>query len=69
MPIHKVPSHTAGTSRWRRDVRGPERLLEHALLRAPLRALVDPGTAEMDGLLRYGAALGLRPDIEIARRQ
>jgi hypothetical protein len=38
-------------------------------LRAPLRASVDPGTAEMDGLLRYGAALGLRPDLEIARRK
>jgi len=38
-----------GASRWRRDVHGPERLLEHALLRTPLRASVDPGTAEMDG--------------------
>jgi hypothetical protein len=27
---------------------------------------VDPGTVEMDGLFRYGAALGLRPDLEIA---
>jgi len=29
---------------------------------------VDPGTAEMDGLFRYGAALGLRPDLEIVHR-
>jgi len=63
------PVFDGGASRWRRDVHGPERLLEHALLRSPLRASVDPGTAEMDGLFRYGAALGLRPDIEIARRR
>jgi hypothetical protein len=62
------PVLDGGTSRWRRDAHAPERLLEHALLRAPLRASVDPGTAEMDGLLRYGAALGLRPDLEIAAR-
>jgi hypothetical protein len=30
---------------------------------------VDPGTAEMDRLFRYGAALGLRPDLEIAGRK
>ena len=63
------PLLDGGTSRWRRDTRGAERLLEHALLRSPLRASVDPGTAEMDGLFRYGAALGLRPDLEIARRR
>jgi hypothetical protein len=63
------PVLDGGTSRWRRDAHGPERLLEHALLRAPLRASVDPGTAEMDGLFRYGAALGLRPDLEIVRRK
>jgi hypothetical protein len=62
------PVLDGGASRWRRDVHGPERLLEHALLRSPLRASVDPGTAEMDGLFRYGAALGLRPDLEIASR-
>ena len=62
------PVFDGGASRWRRDVHGPERLLEHALLRSPLRASVDPGTAEMEGLFLYGAALGLRPDLEIARR-
>jgi hypothetical protein len=60
------PVLDGGASRWRRDV--PELLLEHALLRSPMRTSVDPGTAEMDGLLRYGAALGLRPDLEIASR-
>ena len=50
------PALDGGISRWRRDTHGPERLLEHALSRAPLRAFVDPGTAEMDGLFRYGAA-------------
>jgi len=63
------PVFDGGTSRWRRDTHAPERLLEHALLRSPLRASVDPGTPEMDGLLRYGAALGLRPDLEIAPRK
>jgi hypothetical protein len=62
------PLFDGGVSRWRRDAHGPERLLEHALLRSPLRASVDPGTAEMDGLFRYGAALGLRPDLELAPR-
>jgi hypothetical protein len=62
------PVLDGGAGRWRRDAHGPERLLEHALLRAPLRASVDPGTAEMDGLFRYGAALGLRPDLEIVHR-
>jgi len=60
------PVLDGGASRWRRDSRGPERLLEIALQRAALRGSVDPGTAEMDGLFRYGAALGLRPDLEIA---
>ncbi len=63
------PFLDGGINRWRRDGHGPERLLEHALLRSPLRASVDPGTAEMDGLLRYGAALGLRPDLEIVGRK
>jgi len=63
------PVLDGGAGRWRRDAHGPERLLEHALLRAPLRASVDPGTAEMDGLFRYGAALGLRPDLEIVHRK
>lgn len=62
------PVLDGGASRWRHDAHGPERLLEHAFLRAPLRASVDPGTAEMDGLFRYGAALGLRPDLEIVHR-
>jgi hypothetical protein len=62
------PVLDGGASRWRRDIRGPERLLELALARAALRGSVDPGTPEMDGLFRYAAALGLRPDLEIAAR-
>ncbi len=59
------PAFDGGSSRWRRDTHVHERLLEHALLRAPLRASVNPGTPEMEGLIRYGAGLGLRPDLEI----
>jgi len=59
------PALDGGTSRWQRDTHGNERLLEHALLRSPLRASVDPGSVEMEGLLRYGAGLGMRPDLEI----
>jgi len=60
------PLLDGGASRWQRDIRGPERLLEIAHQRATLRGSVDPGTAEMDGLFRYAAALGMRPDLEIA---
>ncbi|HEX7598973.1 MAG TPA: hypothetical protein VF518_12215, partial [Polyangia bacterium] len=63
------PALDGGRGRWQRDTRGSERLLEHALLRSPVRAAVDPGTPEMDGLFRYGAVLGLRPDLEIVRRE
>jgi hypothetical protein len=59
------PALDGGPSRWQRDTHGNERLLEHALLRAPLRASVDPGSPEMEGLLRYGVGLGMRPDLEI----
>jgi hypothetical protein len=59
------PTLDGGTSRWQRDIHGNERLLERALLRSPLRASVDPGSPEMEGLLRYGAGLGMRPDLEI----
>lgn len=62
------PALDGGTSRWQRDTRGNERLLEHAFLRAPLRASVDPGTPEMEGLLLYGLGLGMRPDLEIKAR-
>jgi hypothetical protein len=59
------PALDGGLGRWQRDTHSNERLLEHALLRAPLRAEVNPGTPEMEGLLRYGAGLGMRPDLEI----
>jgi hypothetical protein len=63
------PVLDGGASRWRRDVRGPARLLEIALQRAPLRGSVDPGTPEMDGLFRYAAAMNLRPDLEFSARR
>jgi hypothetical protein len=62
------PALDGGGWRWRRDVRLPERLLEQA--QAPLapRAGVDPGSPRMGALFDYGAALGLRPDLQIRDR-
>jgi hypothetical protein len=60
-----VPALDGGAARWTRDTRLPARLLEEAHARSPLRATVDPGSAEMRALLRYGAALGLRPDLTL----
>lgn len=60
------PALDGGTRRWTHDGRGAGRLLGHALADLPLRAAVDPGTPQMDGLLRYGAAMGLRPDLALA---
>ena len=45
----------------------PLRLLEAAHERTPLRARLSPGTPELSGLMIYGQALGLRPDISINR--
>jgi hypothetical protein len=60
------PALDGGRARWRAEARVPARLLELAHERVPLRAAVDPGSAELRGLLRYGAAIGLRPDLELA---
>jgi hypothetical protein len=46
----------------------PMRLLDHALNRAEVRSVVDPGTSEMTGLFHYARAIGLRPDLEIASK-
>jgi hypothetical protein len=62
------PALDGGAHRWSRDTRLPARLLARALDDVPLRAAVDPGTPEMDGLFHYAASLGLRPDLTIARR-
>jgi hypothetical protein len=42
-------------------------LLDRALDRVELRAAVDPGTREMDGLFRLARVLGMRPDMVVAR--
>jgi hypothetical protein len=62
------PALDGGASRWRRDLRMPARLIEHALARAPVRARIDPGSASMDGLFRYAALLGLRQDLTVIPR-
>jgi hypothetical protein len=59
------PALDGGAARWRRQGRLPARLLEAAHDRAPSGGRIDPGTPEMEALLRYGAALGLRPDLHI----
>ncbi len=56
-----------GASRWRRETRLPAALIDRTLARAPLRGLVDPGTPEMAALLRYAAAMGLRPDLRYGK--
>jgi len=60
-----APALDGGKARWSPDVRLPARLLERALDDLPPRASVDPGSYEMRSLFRYGAAVGLRPDITI----
>ncbi len=63
------PFLDGGNARWMRDSRLPGRLLERGLAQAPLRARVDPGTPEMDGVFRYAKALGLRPDLTVRFRR
>lgn len=63
------PALDGGVGRWSRRAGLPMRLLDHALARAEPRAVVDPGSPEMDGLFRLARALGLRPDIELRPRQ
>jgi hypothetical protein len=56
-----------GRARWLRHAALPTHLLDHALDRAELRSVVDPGTGEMDGLFRLARAMGLRPDLVIGK--
>jgi hypothetical protein len=63
-----APALDGGASRWRRDIRVPARLIEHALALAPVRARIDPGSAPMNGLFRYAALLGLRQDLTVTPR-
>jgi hypothetical protein len=62
------PALDGGALRFARDARLPGHLLGRALDEVPLRAQVDPGSAEMSGLFHYAASLGLRPDITVRRR-
>lgn len=59
------PAFTGGTARWRDATRVAPRLIARALASAPPRASVSGGSRTMDGLLRYGAATGARPDVTL----
>ncbi len=54
-----------GGGRWTRPARLPERLLGEAHAGIAPRARVNPGSRPMSGLLLYGRALGLRPDVTL----
>ena len=57
------PALDGGAARWSRRTRLPGALLTRALGEVPLRAAaVEPGSAQVDALFRYGRAIGLRPD-------
>lgn len=62
-----TPAMDGGRARWLRRAALPMHLLDHALDRAELRSVVDPGTGEMDGLFRLARAMGLRPDLVIGK--
>jgi hypothetical protein len=62
-----TPAVDGGRARWLRHPVLPMRLLDHALARAELRSVVDPGTPTMDGLFRLAGAVGLRPDLVFIR--
>lgn len=64
-----TPAMDGGGARWLRRATLPAHLLDHALARAEVRSVVDPGTAEMDGLFRLARAIGLRPDLVIEPRE
>jgi hypothetical protein len=59
------PVADGGARRWMRAARLPERLLLQAHAGIGPGHQVDPGGAPMDGLLRYGRSLGLRPDLAL----
>jgi hypothetical protein len=52
------PALDGGSSRWLRRTNLPMHLLDRALARVEARAMVCPGTAEMDGLFRPCACAG-----------
>jgi hypothetical protein len=57
------PALDGGARRWQRDGAVPQTLLESAEARLSPAAGVVPGSPEMAALLRYGQALGRRPDL------
>jgi hypothetical protein len=62
-----TPAMDGGAARWLRRSALPMHLLDHALARAELRSVVDPGTGEMAGLFHLASAMGLRPDLVIKK--
>ncbi len=59
------PVADGGLVRFSRTGRVPEALLERAYGALAPGAIVDPGSAVMGDLFRYGRALGLRPDLTV----
>ena len=64
-----TPAMDGGRGRWLRRAALPMHLLDHALARAELGSVVDPGTVEMRGLFRLARAIGLRPDLVIKKSE
>jgi hypothetical protein len=62
-----TPAMDGGAARWLHRSTLPMHLLDHALVRAEIRSVVDPGTGEMAGLFRLARAMGLRPDLVIRK--
>ena len=60
------PALDGGSRRWPSGPPLPQRLLVEAHASLPPASGVDPGSQPMLRLLELGAALGLRPDLEVA---
>ena len=60
-----TPVMDGGRAHWLRRGAPPMHLLDHALGRAELRSVVDPGTGQIAGLFRLARAMGLRPDLVV----
>lgn len=60
-----APVMSGGLARFGPDGRLPLHLLSRAEWRLPPRSAVDPGSDELRLVFRYGAALGVRPDLVI----
>jgi len=60
-----TPAMDGVRTRWLVRAVPPTHLLDHALDRADLRSVVDPGSGQMEGLFRLARAMGLRPDLVV----